>query len=216
MIRVLVVDDNPVIRGGLVGLLELRDDITVVGEAGTGKDAVAKVRSTLPHVVLMDVRMPIMDGIEATTLIADAAKVLVLTYAEDVDIVARAIQAGARGYLVHGRFTPDELADAVISVHNGGTHVSPTVAPVLFDLVRSGSTTKSFTPAEEGGLTEREIDVMNLISQGRSNAQIGESLFISEKTVKNHINRAYAKLDVNNRAQAIATWLGTRDDTDRR
>jgi DNA-binding NarL/FixJ family response regulator len=208
MIRVLVVDDNPVIRGGLVGLLDLRDDMTVVGEAGTGKDAVAKVRATIPHVVLMDVRMPVMDGIEATTQIDGAARVLILTYSEEPDIIAKAIQAGAAGYLVHGRFTADELAEAIIRVHGGGSHVSPTVAVALFDLVRT-SPGGSSVPTQADGLTEREVDVMTLISRGRSNAEIAAELYVSEKTVKNHINRAYTKLGVTNRAQAIAHWLGT-------
>jgi DNA-binding NarL/FixJ family response regulator len=212
MIRVLVVDDNPVIRGGLAGLVDLEEDMAVVGQAGTGRDAVAKVRSHLPHVVLMDVRMPVMDGIEAASLIADRARVLVLTYAEDVEIVARAIRAGARGYLVHGRFTPEELADAIRSVHAGGTHVSPAVAPTLFDLVRTGATPSSSHPAAGAAtdrLTEREVEVMDLIATGRSNADIASLLFLSEKTVKNHINRAYAKLGVSTRAEAMAAWLGT-------
>ncbi len=209
MIRVLVVDDNPVIRGGLAGLLELRDDMTVVGQAGTGKDAVAKVSSALPHVVLMDVRMPVMDGIEATALIASATKVLILTYAEDADIVGRAIQAGAKGYLVHGRFSPDELGDAIVAVHRGGTHVSPAVAPMLFDLVRSGTATATRAAPHHEHLTEREVEVMDLIVTGRSNSDIATALFLSEKTVKNHINRAYTKLGVGNRAEAMAAWLGT-------
>lgn len=210
MIRVLVVDDNPVIRGGLIGLLGLRDDIVVCGEAGTGKDAIAKVRSTLPHVVLMDVRMPVMDGIAATEELVPNAKVLMLTYAEDQAVVAKAIQAGASGYLVHGRFATEELAEAIIRVHEGGSHISPAVAPALFELVRRGSTAEgSLDPSHEDGLTEREIDVMNLIVRGKSNAEIASDLFISEKTVKNHINRAYTKLAVTTRAQAIAAWLGT-------
>lgn len=210
MIRVLVVDDNPVIRGGLIGLLGLRDDIMVCGEAGTGKDAIAKVRSTLPHVVLMDVRMPVMDGIEATTQIIGQTKVLMLTYAEEPSVVAKAIQAGASGYLVHGRFATEELAEAIIRVHEGGSHISPAVAPALFELVRRGSSAEdSLSDGGENGLTEREIDVMNLIVRGKSNAEIAADLFISEKTVKNHINRAYTKLGVTTRAQAIAAWLGT-------
>ncbi|CAN5247134.1 response regulator transcription factor [soil metagenome] len=209
MIRVLVVDDNPVIRGGLIGLLGLRDDITVVGEAGTGKDAVSKVRSALPHVVLMDVRMPVMDGIAATEAIAGAAKVLMLTYSDEPAVVANAIQAGASGYLVHGRFATEELAEAIIRVHEGGSHLSPTVAPALFELVRNTPQRADLQPGSGDGLTEREIDVMNLIARGRSNAEIAGDLFISEKTVKNHINRAYTKLGVTTRAQAIARWLGT-------
>ncbi|MEE8602162.1 response regulator [Euzebya tangerina] len=211
MIRVLVVDDNPVIRSGLVALLRLEDTITVVGEAGTGKEAVEKVSSALPHVVLMDVRMPVMDGIEATEKIlagTSTTKVLMLTYTDEEDIVAQAIQAGASGYVVHGRFKGEELTEAITRVHEGGSHVSPTVAPALFELVRRAPAGRQdLTP--DFGLTEREVDVVNLIARGMSNAEIAGELFIGEKTVKNHINRAYAKLDVTNRAQAIAVWLGT-------
>lgn len=208
MIRVLVVDDNPVIRGGLVGLLDVRDDITVVGEAGNGKEALSVVRAKLPHVVLMDVRMPIMDGVEATGQMPDEVRVLMLTYTEDTDVVGRAIQAGARGYLVHGRFTADELAEAIHAVHGGGVHLSPAVTPALYDLVRTAEGT-AHAPLDHRGLTEREVDIMNLIAKGMSNAEIAETLFLSAKTVKNHINRAYAKLGVTRRAEAIAAWLGT-------
>ncbi len=211
MIRVLVVDDNPIIRSGLSGLLELEDDIAVVGQAGTGKDAVTRVGTERPDVVLMDVRMPVMDGIEATALVAERTRVLVLTYAEDVEIVGRAIQAGAKGYLVHGRFTPDELIAAITAVHDGGTHVSPAVAPMLFDLVRTGTPTATRSAPRHEHLTEREVEVMDLIVTGRSNADIAELLFLSEKTVKNHINRAYTKLGVGSRAEAMAAWLGTDD-----
>ncbi len=207
MIRVLIVDDNPVIRSGLVSLLGIRDDMEVVGEAGTGKEALSLIRSRLPHVVLMDVRMPVMDGVEAAASVPPETKVLMLTYTEDSDMVGRAIQAGARGYLVHGHFTPEELAAAIINVHGGGTQVSPVVAPALFDLVRNDSALRQVT--HQNGLTEREIDVLNLIVQGRSNLEIAEVLFLSEKTVKNHINRAYGKLGVTSRGQAIAKWLGT-------
>lgn len=210
MIRVMVVDDNPVIRGGLVALVDLEDDLSVVGQAGTGKEAVATARRTLPHVVLMDIRMPVMDGIEATAAIVGRdTRVLVLTYAEDTEIVGRAIRAGAQGYLVHGRFSPDELADAIRTVHRGGTHLSPTVAPALFDLVRAEPDLVAPPDPVRASLTEREVEVMNLIVTGRTNAQIAESLFVSEKTVKNHINRAYTKLGVTSRAEAMALWLGT-------
>lgn len=207
MIRVLVVDDNPVIRGGLVSLLDICDDIEVVGQAGTGKDALSLIRTAVPHVVLMDVRMPVMDGVEATAKVPTSTKVLMLTYTEDTDMVGRAIQAGARGYLVHGHFTPEELAKAIRDVHHGGTHISPVVAPALFALVRDDPSAGHV--AAHNGLTEREVDVLNLIAQGRPNIDIAEALFLSEKTVKNHINRAYGKLGVSSRAQAIATWLGT-------
>ncbi len=211
MIRVLIADDNPVIRGGLSGLLALQDDILVCGEAGTGKDAIRVAKSKLPHVVLLDVRMPVMDGLEAAGPLSEIARVLMLTYAEDADIVTSAIKAGAAGYLVHGRFEPDELARAIRDVHEGRSFVSPAVAPALFDLVRNGDHTPPgpASAGSAGGLTERETEVMNLIAKGLSNSRISAELYISEKTVKNHINRAYAKLGVTNRAEAIAAWLGT-------
>lgn len=209
MIRVMIVDDNPVIRGGLVGLLGLRDDMRVVGQAGTGKDAIVQARAHRPHVILMDVRMPVMDGVEATAHLALDTKVLMLTYTEDQEMVGKAIQAGARGYLVHGHFTPEELGEAIVKVHGGGAHLSPTVAPTLFDLVRQRDHGPEPLAAMHEGLTERELEVMNQIATGRTNAQIAEHLYLSEKTIKNHINRVYTKLGVKHRAEAIATWLGT-------
>lgn len=209
MIRIMIVDDNPVIRGGLAGLLGLRDDMTVVGQAGTGKDAIVQARAHKPHVVLMDVRMPVMDGVEATAHLAADTKVLMLTYTEDQEMVGKAIQAGARGYLVHGHFTPEELGEAIVKVHEGGAHLSPTVAPTLFDLVRQRDHGPGPVAAMEEALTERELEVMNQIATGRTNAQIAKHLYLSEKTIKNHINRVYTKLGVQNRAEAIAAWLGT-------
>lgn len=208
MIRVLIADDNPVIRGGLKGIIGLWDDMTVCGEASTGKDAIAKARACLPHVVLLDVRMPVMDGLDAVASLSANAHVLMLTYSEEQHVVGQAIRAGASGYLVHGRFDTEELASAIRTVHEGGSHISPVVAPALFDLLRHSGEPISDDP-QAGALTEREVDVMNLVARGLSNADIAGELFISEKTVKNHINRAYTKLDVTTRAQAIATWLGT-------
>lgn len=208
MIRVLIADDNPVIRGGLKGIIGLWDDMTVCGEASTGKDAIAKARTCLPHVVLLDVRMPVMDGLDAVASLSTDAKVLMLTYSEEQHVVGQAIRAGASGYLVHGRFDTDELAGAIRTVYEGGSHISPVVAPALFDLLRHSGEPISDDP-QAGALTEREVDVMNLVARGLSNADIAGELFISEKTVKNHINRAYTKLDVTTRSQAIATWLGT-------
>lgn len=212
MIRVMIVDDNPVIRGGLVGLLALRDDMTVVGQAGTGKDAIVQARANSPDVVLMDVRMPVMDGVEATAHLAVDTKVLILTYTEDQEMVGKAIQAGARGYLVHGHFTPEELGEAIVKVHEGGAHLSPTVAPTLFDLVRQRDHGPYPHAVRQEGLTERELEVMNQVATGRTNAQIAKHLYLSEKTIKNHINRLYTKLGVQNRAEAIAAWLGTNVD----
>lgn len=206
MIKVLIVDDNAVLRRGVVSLLEVADGIEVVGEAGTGKEGIAKAKEHKPDVVLLDVRMPVMDGIEAAGPLSKMAKVMMLTYSEDEERVSGAIKAGASGYMVHGRFTPEELTLAVTDLAAGHNVISPSVVSVVFDALRDApAVVDNQGPAR---LTEREAEIMNLLAQGRSNGAIASELFISEKTVKNHINRIYAKLGVTNRAEAIASHLG--------
>ncbi|CAN5657442.1 response regulator transcription factor [soil metagenome] len=206
MTRVLIVDDNAVLRRGVASLLEAADGIEVVGEAGTGKEAIAMAKEVAPDIVLLDVRMPVMDGIEAAGPLSKVAKVMMLTYAEDEERVSKAIRAGASGYLVHGRFSPEELEQAVVDLAKGRNVISPSVVSVVFDALREGS--GEAEPEGPAALTEREAEIMNLLAQGRSNGAIATELFISEKTVKNHINRIYAKLGVANRAEAIAAHLG--------
>jgi DNA-binding NarL/FixJ family response regulator len=202
---VMVVDDNAVIRGGVRSLLESSDGIEVVGEASTGKEAIERASELKPDVVLCDVRMPVMDGVEAAAKLSRSAKVLMLTYAEEEHLVTGAIKAGASGYLVHGRFQPDELERAVQDVMADKSVLSPAVVTMVFDALR-----KEPEKAREGprSLTEREVEIATLLSRGMSNGAIASDLFISEKTVKNHINRIYAKLGVTTRAEAIAMWLG--------
>lgn len=206
MTRVLIVDDNAVLRRGVASLLEAADGIEVVGEAGTGKEAIAKAKEVAPDVVLLDVRMPVMDGIAAAGPLSKIARVMMLTYAEDEERVSKAIKAGASGYMVHGRFTPEELEQAVVDLAQGRNVISPSVVSVVFDALREGP--GGGAPEGPVALTEREAEIMNLLAQGRSNGAIATELFISEKTVKNHINRIYAKLGVANRAEAIAAHLG--------
>jgi DNA-binding NarL/FixJ family response regulator len=206
-VRVLVVDDNAVIRMGLVSLLETSGDITVVGEAANGREAITRAAETRPDVVLLDVRMPVMDGLAAAPSLAQQSKVLMLTYAEDTDIIEMAIRAGASGYLIHGRFDAAELVDAVLGTGTGASFLSPAAASVLVDAMRRGPEKIGRDPAASG-LSDREFEVMELIARGKSNAQIASQLFLSEKTVKNHVNRIYAKLGVKTRGEAIATWLG--------
>lgn len=206
MTRVMVVDDNAVLRRGVVSLLESADGIEVVGEAATGKEAIALAGDCAPDVVLLDVRMPVMDGISAAGPLSKVAKVMMLTYSEDEDRVAGAIKAGASGYMVHGRFTPEELERAVTDLAKGHNVISPSVVSVVFEALKQGPA--SAETEGSAGLTEREAEVMNLLAQGRSNGAVAAELFISEKTVKNHINRIYAKLGVTTRAEAIASHLG--------
>jgi DNA-binding NarL/FixJ family response regulator len=219
MIKVLIADDNAVIRQGVRALLtSAADDIEVVGEAATGREAIEQAELLQPDVVLLDIRMPVMDGVKAAERLTDRFQVMMLTYSDDEPMVARAIRAGAHGYLVHGRFEPDELTRAVRDLAAGKRIVSPSVAPVIFDLVSRGEASAGGGPRPESGrdsLTEREREVMGFISRGRSNRDIAEQLVISEKTVKNHIRAIYDKLGVASRAEAMAVWLGIEREEQR-
>jgi DNA-binding NarL/FixJ family response regulator len=208
VIRVLIVDDNPVIRRGIAALLGDADDVSVVGEAGDGQEAVRVASQSRPDVVLLDVRMPVMDGVAAAEPLAAIARVMMLTYTEDEHQVVAAIRAGASGYLVHGQFDADELVTRIRQLAAGETVLSPAVIGTVFEALRRtpGSPDESDGPAS---LTAREREIMNLIAQGLTNGQIAERFVLSEKTVKNHVNRIYAKLGASNRAQATALWLGT-------
>jgi DNA-binding NarL/FixJ family response regulator len=220
MIKVLIADDNAVIRQGVRALLtSAADDIEVVGEAATGREAIEQAEALQPDVVLLDIRMPVMDGVKAAERLTDRFQVMMLTYSDDEPMVAGAIRAGAHGYLVHGRFEPDELTRAVRDLAAGKRIVSPSVAPVIFDLVSRGEASPGGGGARpESGrdsLTEREREVMGFISRGRSNRDIAEQLVISEKTVKNHIRAIYDKLGVASRAEAMAVWLGIEREEQR-
>jgi len=197
VIRVLVVDDYPVVRSGLVALLSGDGDIVVVGESADGAEAVALAASLEPDVVLMDLRMPVMDGATATAAITAAGgpKVLVLTtYDTDGDIL-RAVEAGATGYLL--KDTPrDELVAAVRAAARGETVLAPMVAATLMRQVRSGDQ-----------LTPRELEVLALVARGRSNGEIATDLFIGESTVKTHLLHVFDKLGVSDRTAAVTTAL---------
>ncbi|MGI8622823.1 MAG: response regulator [Solirubrobacteraceae bacterium] len=209
-IRVVLADDNVVIRQGVAALLGATDDIEVVAEAATGREAVERAREHRPDVILLDIRMPVMDGIEAARQLARDFKVVMLTYSEEEHLVTGAIQAGARGYLVHGRFEAPELARAVRDVAGGATVLSPAVTPLVFEAVRRGPQT-TFDEEGPGSLTAREREVMGLLARGRSNRDIAGELFLTPKTVKNHLRNVYMKLGVSGRAEATALWLGVSD-----
>ena len=208
MIRVLIVDDNPVIRRGVAALLEDADDVRLVGEAGDGREAIRLAAHAEADVVLLDVRMPVMDGVQAAGPLAEHARVMMLTYTDEQEQVVAAIKAGASGYLVHGHFGSDELVERIRQLAAGETVLSPSVVATVFEALRRtpGSSDEADGPAS---LTAREREIMNLISQGLTNGQIAERFVLSEKTVKNHVNRIYGKLGATNRAQATALWLGT-------
>ncbi len=208
MIRVMIVDDNAVIRRGVAALLGEADDIRLVGEAGDGREAIRIAGEAEPDVVLLDVRMPVMDGVEAAGPLSERARVMMLTYTDEQERVVAAIRAGAAGYLVHGQFDADELAVRIRQLAAGETVLSPAIVGTVFEALRRapGSPDEADGPAS---LTEREREIMNLISQGLTNRDIAERFVLSEKTVKNHVNRIYSKLGATNRAQATALWLGT-------
>lgn len=200
MIRILLVDDHPVVRFGLRGMLEAEPDLTVVGEASSGVEGVDQVLALRPEIVLMDLRMPGGDGVTATEQIlarAPGTRVMVLTtYDTDRDIL-RAIEAGACGYLLKDA-APAELADAVRAAARGETVLSPSVASTLVRQVR-----RPAPPA----LSAREAEVLRLVARGSTNADIGRRLFISEATVKTHLLRVFNKLDVADRTAAVTTAM---------
>ncbi|WP_406454203.1 response regulator transcription factor [Streptomyces sp. NBC_00876] len=287
-LRVVVADDNPVVRAGLSVLLHGRDDIDVVAEAGDGRQAYEMAVQHRPDVVLLDVRMPGVDGISALPHLVRLAPVLMMTYSRESEIVHEALRLGAGGYLVHGEFTADQLVAAVRDTKEGRAHFTYSATSALLESVRAGGTGPAqhdrilpeglgtafsgpgYHPAVHQGqvsasahdtqgkwmpstavdqhlggervelnapgfpqkasltqpsvghsslrvpapvpqgvtaeLSEREVEVMDLIASGMTNQQIAATCFISQKTVKNHINRIFAKLNAGSRGEAIAVW----------
>ncbi|GGW88900.1 response regulator transcription factor [Streptomyces lomondensis] len=286
-LRVVVADDNPVVRAGLTALLSGRADITVVAEAADGRQAYEAAHQHRPDVVLLDVRMPGVDGISALPYLVQIAPVVMLTYSRESEIVQEALRRGAGGYLVHGEFTADQLVDAVRDIKEGRAHFTPSAAGALLAQLRqsqgsapvslpeglgqsSSATAYGISASEQSHiepqrtspsanftlphilppstssenlsqvqpdvgqsssgwtsgrpaapdrsrfqLSTREAEIMDLIASGMNNQQIAATCFISEKTVKNHINRIFAKLHSTSRSEAAAKWIGTAPDSHR-
>ncbi|MFI0367026.1 response regulator [Actinomadura sp. 1N219] len=209
-IRVLVVEDNPIVRSGLVTLLRA-DGIDVVGEAVDGRHAIELAGRLRPDIVLLDVRMPVLDGVAAAGPLSRIAKVLMLSYDTDAAVIGDAIRNGASGYLVHGAFDMPELVAAIRDTVGGRDNpLSPEASMAVVAAFRRTQPAGTPAPDHAGfGLTPRESAVMDLIARGRTNAEIARDLFISEFTVKNHVNRIFAKLAVDTRGAAMARWLRT-------
>ncbi|MFF3400543.1 response regulator [Streptomyces sp. NPDC002659] len=267
-LRVVVADDNPVVRAGLTVLLQGRDDLEVVAEAADGRQAYDATVRHRPDVVLLDVRMPGVDGISALPHLVRLAPVLMMTYSRESEIVHEALRLGAGGYLVHGEFTADQLIAAVRDIKLGRVHFTHSASNALLARVRgqgesrgqplpeglgtafaNGQSGRDYSANQQvaggqsatlpqqfpqvsshpqanvghsspgpdvvGGLhgvitelSQREVEVMDLIASGMTNQQIAASCFISQKTVKNHINRIFAKLNAGSRGEAIAIWHG--------
>ncbi|MGW4562272.1 response regulator [Streptomyces sp. NPDC004561] len=231
-LRLLVADDNPVVRAGLTALLSGREDTTVVAEATDGREAYEAALRHRPDVILLDVRMPGVDGISALPHLVRLAPVMMLTYSHETETVREALRLGAGGYLVHGEFTTEQLVRAVRDVREGRPHVTPGAARALLTELRGGAPAydeSQLAPVSGGNLAQspsqlqspvgqsfrsrfrlstREAEIMDLIASGMTNQQIAAACFITEKTVKNHINRIFAKLHTTTRSQAAAKWLG--------
>lgn len=200
MIRVLLVDDQSIIRQGLKVLLELEPDLQIVGEADNGQTAIELVDTLQPDIVLMDIRMPIMDGVAATQAINArfaGTKILVLTTFNDDEYVAAALKYGAMGYLL--KDTPsDELAAAIRAIDKGYTQLGPG----LVDKILAATNTPPTPPPLWNDLTPREQEVLRLIAKGDSNREIAQTLYISEGTVKNHVTNILQRLNLRDRTQA--------------
>ncbi|MFJ3338400.1 response regulator [Streptomyces sp. NPDC086766] len=201
-ISVLLVDDHQVVRRGLRTFLEVQDDIAVVGEAADGAAGVALAEELRPDVVLMDVKMPVMDGVDALRRLRELdnpARVLIVTSFTEQRTVVPALRAGAAGY-VYKDVDPDALAAAIRSVHAGHILLQPEVAGALLSQDENNS-----GQGRGGSLTDREREVLGLIADGRSNREIARALVLSEKTVKTHVSNILMKLDLADRTQA-ALW----------
>jgi len=207
-ISVLLVDDQPLLRTGFRLILASEPDLEVVGEAGDGETALSQVKALRPDVVLMDIRMPRMDGVEATRRIVEAhgdsaPRVLVLTTYDSDEYVVEALRAGASGFLL--KDTPaEDLVEAVRVVHRGDAVVAPSVTKRLLDkFARHLPAPREERVATHPDLTEREEDVFRLVARGLSNAEIAETLVVSETTVKTHVSNLLSKLGLRDRVQAV-------------
>jgi len=202
-VRVLIADDHPVFRDGLASLLSTQPGVEVVATAADGAEAVALTKEHRPEVVVMDLQMPEMNGIEATRVLSadlPETKVLVFTMGEEDGTVLAAMRAGARGYLVKGA-SQDEVARAITTVQAGGLVFGASLAARIADLLSSGGSTPDKAAFPQ--LTERELEILDLIAAGRNNAQIASSLYLAPKTVRNNVSNIMAKLHATDRADVI-------------
>ena len=221
MIRLLIVDDQAIVRHGLKSLLELQDDLTVVGDAENGEEAIKAIatlaeRLQLPDVVLLDIRMPIVDGVATTKELCQlypAIKILILTTFDDDEYVSQAMNYGAKGYLLKDS-PPEDLALAIRSVNKGHTHLGPGLFKKALGYTPEKVEVASSLASPLTELSHRENEVLNLIAVGLNNREIAQKLYISEKTVKNHVTSILSKLDLRDRTQAalLATKLIANPD----
>ena len=204
MIRVLIVDDEPLVRSGVRMILEGEHDIEIVGEAADGNEALEQAHALTPDIVLLDIRMPGLDGIETTRRLLErkaAPRILILTTFDLDEYVYEAMKAGASGFLLKN-VPPAKLVDAVRTVADGDALLAPAITRRMIERFVQRAPAGAGRPAQLAELTERELDVLRLIARGLSNAEIGKALFLSEATIKSHVNRILSKLDLRDRTQA--------------
>jgi DNA-binding NarL/FixJ family response regulator len=204
MIRLLLVDDQDIFRQGLAALLSVEPDLEVIGQARNGEEAIALAKTLQPHVILMDVRMPVCDGLQATREIHQYypwIRILVLTTFDDDEYIVQSLQVGALGYLLK-RTPSQDIAAAIRSVSQGYSQLGPTIALKVFSQLKPIQPTAN---AYQKLLSKREIDVLKLIGQGKNNQEIAQELFLSEGTVKNYVTQILGKLEMRDRIQA-ALW----------
>jgi DNA-binding NarL/FixJ family response regulator len=206
-LRVLIVDDQALVRAGFRMILEAEEDIAVVGEAADGSEAIAEVRRLRPDVVLMDVRMPELDGIEATQRLLEdpviATKVVMLTTFDMDEYIYEALRVGASGFLLKD-VPPEQLVNGIRAVASGEALLAPAVTKrVIEEFVRRPPDSARTPPRELQELTERELEVLKLIARGLSNAEIAKQLYVSDTTVKTHVAHLLQKLDLRDRVQAV-------------
>jgi DNA-binding NarL/FixJ family response regulator len=200
-IRLVVVDDHALFRKGLVSLLEEMTDFLVVGEAANGQEALPVIEKALPDVILLDINMPVMDGIQTLGAIRKSypnQKVLMLTISQNDDDLINAIVSGANGYVLKNT-EPDVLHNIIVQVASGNSVLSPEITAKVLQAVRRSQSDRS-----RGLLSDREVEVLKCLARGQTTAQIANVLFISENTVKTHIRHILEKMEVNNRAEAVA------------
>ena len=207
-IRVLVVDDHTLVREGTAKMLELTNQFAIVGQASSARDALEQVRRLMPEVVLMDIKMPGVNGIEATRLIKQESpevEVIVLSMFDEDEYVVEAVKAGATGYLLKDS-TQEELVNAIRVVHSGGSLIQPALARrVLKEFAHMArGQMQSGRAGAVKDLSDREVEVLQYVAEGKSNKEVAEVLTISEKTVKAHLRTIFRKLEVVDRAQAVA------------
>ncbi|MDQ5820052.1 MAG: response regulator transcription factor [Actinomycetota bacterium] len=206
MIRILIVDDQAMVRTGFRMILESEEDLDIVGEAADGLEAIDQARALQPDVILMDIRMPRLDGLEATRRILDGAvstaKVLVLTTFDLDEYVYESLRAGASGFMLKDA-PPEQLVDAIRIVASGDSLLAPSVTRRVIEGFVAGRPAREGPPPELESLTARELEVLQALARGCSNAEIAKELFVSETTVKTHVARVLQKLGLRDRVQAV-------------